>query len=121
MSNPSEWELGPSVMISGVCLLGRLGGIRPEQSITQAFFHAGINAFFCATRSTGSEAKAGPLEEALIFEDLSTGEAIRNDKRTNTEVPTYYVRTLYGDPAFNPYEPGNGYSDQGRPILMRGI
>ena len=118
MSNPSEWELGPSVMISGVCLLGRLGGIRPEQSITQAFFHAGINAFFCATRSTGSEAKAGPLEEALIFEDLSTGEAIRNDKRTNTEVPTYYVRTLYGDPAFNPYEPGNGYSDQGRPILL---
>lgn len=118
MERPFEWELGPSVFNSGVCLLGRIGGLRPEQSITQAFFASGINAFFCATRSTGSEAKAGPIEEALLFDDLSVGEAIRKDKRDNPEVPTYFVRTLYGDPAFNPYEPENGYTDQGRPVLM---
>ena len=113
MGDQGDWELGPSVFNSGVCLLGRLGGLRPEQSITQTFFHSGINAFFCATRSTGSEAKAGPIEEALLFEDLSTGEAIRKDKRDNPALPTYFVRTLYGDPAFNPYEPENGYGDQG--------
>ncbi|MFW3145895.1 MAG: hypothetical protein ACMUIE_03695 [Thermoplasmatota archaeon] len=118
MERPFDWELGPSVFNSGVCLLGRIGGLRPEQSITQAFFASGINAFFCATRSTGSEAKAGPIEEALLFDDLSVGEAIRKDKRDNPEVPTYFVRTLFGDPAFNPYEPENGYADQGRPLLM---
>ncbi|MGA1822629.1 MAG: C25 family cysteine peptidase [Thermoplasmatota archaeon] len=118
MNDPTEWEMGPSVFNSGVCLLGRLGGLRPFQSITQAFFHGGINAFFCATRSTGSEAKAGPIEEALLFEDLSVGEAIRKDKRDNPEVPTYFVRTLYGDPAFNPYEPENGYGDQGLAVLV---
>lgn len=117
MNDPADWEMGPSVFNSGVCLLGRLGGLRPFQSITQTFFHAGINAFFCATRSTGSEAKAGPIEEALLFEDLSVGEAIRKDKRDNPEVPTYYVRTLYGDPAFDPYEPENGYGDQGLAVL----
>ncbi len=116
----SDWELGPSVFNSGVCLLGRIGGLRPEQSITQAFFKAGINGFFCATRSTGQDARAGPIEEALLFDDLSMGEAIRKDKRDNLAPPTYYVRTLYGDPAFNPYEPENGYSDQGRPTLSIG-
>ncbi len=121
MREPLDWQLGPSVFNSGVCLLGRLGGLRPEQSITQAFFHAGINAFFCSTRSTGSEAKAGPIEEALLFEDLSTGEAIRKDKRDNPAPPTFFVRTLYGDPAFNPYEPENGYGDQGRPQTVRSL
>ncbi|MFO8050500.1 MAG: hypothetical protein R6V01_02230 [Thermoplasmatota archaeon] len=119
MENPSDWQLGPSVFNSGVCLLGRIGGLRPEQSITQAFFASGINAFFCATRSTGSEAKAGPIEEALIFDDLSVGEAVRKDKRDNPAVPTYFVRTLYGDPAFNPYEPSNGYGNQGRAELVK--
>ena len=121
IEDSADWELGPSVFNSGVCLLGRIGGLRPEQSITQAFFKAGINGFFCATRSTGQDAKAGPIEEALLFDDLSMGEAIRKDKRDNTAPPTYYVRTLYGDPAFNPYEPENGYSDQGRPTLLAPI
>jgi hypothetical protein len=121
LKDPLDWQLGPSVFNSGVCLLGRLGGLRPEQSITQAFFHSGINAFFCATRSTGSEAKAGPIEEALLLEDLSTGEAIRKDKRDNPEKPTFYVRTLYGDPAFDPYEPENGFGDQGRPGYVRSL
>jgi hypothetical protein len=121
LKEPADWELGPSVFNSGVCLLGRIGGLRPEQSITMAFMHAGINAFFCATRSTGSEAKAGPIEEALLIDDLTVGEAIRKDKTDNKEVPTYFVRTLYGDPAFDPYEPENGYGNQGRPGLIGAI
>jgi len=53
----------------------------------------------------------------LIVDDWSLGEALRGEKRIDQELPTYYVRTLYGDPAFNPYEPNNGFSNQGRPIL----
>jgi hypothetical protein len=121
LKEPGDWELGPSVFISGVCLLGRIGGLRPEQSITQTFIHAGVNAFFSATRSTGQDAKAGPIEEGLLFDDLSTGEALRKDKRENDELPTYFVRTLYGDPAFDPYEPENGYGDQGRPEKIRSL
>ncbi len=30
------------------------------------------------------------------------------------------VRNIYADPAFNPYEPENGFADQGRPLLVKG-
>ncbi len=119
MTNPTEWELGPSVLNSGVCIMGRIDGINPRQSITMAFLHAGINAFYSSTRSTGSEAKAGTIETSLLYDDISVGEALRLDKLTNTEPAGYYVRNLYADPAFNPYEPENGFSDQGRPVLIR--
>ncbi len=114
---PEDWELGPSTVVSGSCLLGRIDGIPPAQSITTAFIHAGINALFAATRSTGSEAKAGTIETSLIYDDVSVGEAMRADKLVNREAAAYYVRLCFGDPAFNPYEPENGYSDQGRPVL----
>jgi len=115
-----DWELGPSMMISGVCLLGRIDGIAPSQSITMSFLHSGINSFFTSSRSTGSESKAGTVERALVFEDFSVGEAWRADKNENQEPAAFYVRILFADPAFNPYEPGNGFSDQGRPVL-RGV
>lgn len=118
MTNPGEWELGPSVINSGVCIMGRIDGIPSAQSITMAFLHAGINAFYSSTRSTGSEAKAGTIETSLLYDDLSVGESLRLDKLTNTEPPAFYVRNLYADPAFNPYEPENGFSDQGRPVLI---
>ena len=97
--------------------MGRIDGVPPAQSITTAFIHSGINAFFSSTRSTGSEAKAGTIETSLLYDDISVGEALRLDKNTNTEPAAFFVRNLYADPAFNPYEPENGFSDQGRPIL----
>ncbi|UCH88597.1 MAG: hypothetical protein JSV49_10135 [Thermoplasmata archaeon] len=118
MKAPDDWELGPSMFLSGSCLLGRIDGIAPNQQITMAFIHAGVNAFFCATRTTGNEAKAGTIETSLLYQDVSTGEALRLDKTENTDPPAFYVRMLFGDPAFNPYEPENGYSDQGRPELI---
>jgi len=121
MKSPHDWELGPSTIITGVCLLGRIDGIPPRQSITFAFIHAGINAFFSSTRSTGNEAKAGTVEQSLLFDDVSVGEALRLDKLENQEPPAFYVRTLYADPAFNPYEPENGFGNQGRPILIAEI
>jgi len=118
MTNEDEWELGPSILNSGVCIMGRIDGIPSGQSITTAFIHAGINAFFSSTRSTGSEAKAGTIETSLLYDDISVGEALRLDKNTNTVPAAYFVRNLYADPAFNPYEPENGFSDQGRPVLL---
>ncbi|MFW3147180.1 MAG: M14 family zinc carboxypeptidase, partial [Thermoplasmatota archaeon] len=116
--SPGEWELGPSVIVTGACILGRIDDVPPMESMTMTFLHAGVNAFFGATRSTGSEAKAGVVERGLLYEDISVGEALRADKRENREPAAYWVRNLFGDPAFNPYEPENGYSNQGRPTLI---
>jgi len=116
--SPDEWELGPSVVVTGSCILGRIDNVPPFESMTMTFFHAGVNAFFGATRSTGSEAKAGTVERTLLYEDVSIGEALRADKKENTEPAAYWVRNLFGDPAFNPFEPENGYSDQGRPVII---
>ena len=41
----------------------------------------------------------------------------RKSNEDNPAEPTVYVRTLFADPAFNPYEPNNGFSDQGRPEI----
>jgi hypothetical protein len=115
---PADWELGPSTYVTGSCILGRIDGITPRQSMTFAFMHAGVNAFFSASRSTGSEAKAGTIEQSLLYDDISVGEALRLDKHTNQEPAAFYVRNLFADPAFNPYEPENGFSNQGRPELI---
>jgi hypothetical protein len=117
MKAPDDWDLGPSTYVTGSCIMGRIDGIPPHQSLTFAFMHAGVNAFFSASRSTGSEAKAGTIERSLLYDDISVGEALRLDKTVNQEPAAYYVRNLFGDPAFNPYEPENGFSDQGRPEL----
>ncbi len=112
-----DWELGPSTIVTGSCIMGRIDGIPPRQSLTFAFIHAGVNAFYSASRSTGSEAKAGTIERSLLYDDISVGEALRLDKTVNFEPAAFFVRNLFADPAFNPYEPENGFSDQGRPKL----
>jgi hypothetical protein len=109
------WELGPSFFISAACLMGRIDGIPADQSIALNFIHSGVNAFVGATRSTGSESGTRWMEWSLIYNDTSVGEALHHSMVVNPAVPTVYVRTLFADPAFNPYEPGNGFSDQGRP------
>ena len=107
----------PSVFMTSACLMGRIDGIPPEMSICLTLLHAGCNCFVGATRQTGSEAGLEAYENHLIVDNFSVGEALRGEKRVDKELPNYYVRTLYGDPAFNPYEPNNGFSNQGTPIL----
>ena len=104
----------PSIFLSSACLMGRVDGIPPQMNIGLTMLHAGCNGFIGATRETGSEAGLSTFENHLIIDNWSTGEALRGEKRVDQELPTYYVRTLYGDPAFNPYEPNNGFSSQGR-------
>jgi len=40
----SEMNLGPSVMWIDSCLCGKIGGVYPQNSISMAFIHAGLNA-----------------------------------------------------------------------------
>jgi hypothetical protein len=103
----------PSVFLSAACLMGRVDGLLPSMNIGLTMLHAGCNGFIGATRETGEEAGLTVLENHLIVDDMSLGEALRGEKQVDTELPTFYVRVLYGDPAFNPYEPNNGFSDQG--------
>ena len=100
----------PSVFLSSACLMARIDGVPLESTISMAFLHAGCNAFIGGTRETGSEAGLEPLEDKLIIDNYSIGEALRYEKQTDKELPTFYVRVLFGDPAFNPYEPLNGFS-----------
>ena len=109
----------PSIFLTSACLMGRIDGISPRNNIGLSMMHAGCNAFVGATRETGQEAGLEPFENYLILDDYSIGEALRGEKRIDKEPPTYYVRVLFGDPAFNPYEPNNGFSSQGRPVLAQ--
>jgi len=106
----------PSLFLSAACLMGRTDGLPPQMNIGLAMLHAGCNGFIGATRETGQESGLTVLEDHLIVDDWSIGEALRGEKRVDMELPTFYVRVLYGDPAFNPYEPQHGFSNQGRPI-----
>jgi len=108
----------PSIFLTSACLMGRIDGIPSEMNIGLAMIHAGCNGFVGATRETGQEAGLETFENHMIVDDWSIGEALRGEKRIDKELPTYYVRTLFGDPAFNPYEPNNGFHDQGRPIFI---
>jgi hypothetical protein len=109
----------PSIFLSSACLMGRIDGLPPQMNIGLTLIHAGCNCFVGATRETGSEAGLTIFEDHMIKDNYSAGEALRGEKRIDKEPPNYYVRTLYGDPAFNPYEPNNGFSLQGRPTLLQ--
>ena len=108
----------PSIFLSSACLMGRIDGLPPQMNIGLTLLHAGCNCFVGATRETGSEAGLTIFEDHMIKDNFSVGEALRGEKRVDKEPPNYYVRILYGDPAFNPYEPNNGFSNQGRPTLV---
>jgi len=112
-----DWTISrPNVVLTSACLMGRVDGVPPIMSIALSFLYAGSNAFIGATRETGREAGLTVLENHLIIDDYSLGEALRGEKQVDTQGPTYYVRCLFGDPAFNPYDPLNGFSNQGNPI-----
>jgi len=167
-------DYGPSMAFIESCLVGKTEGLSPYNTLSQAFVHAGVDAFIASTRYT---ADPGYLEPGLIFEgfgiwgyinaslhlvlkgeypdlhfgsliahdyildlienDSTTGMALRDAKNaylpqdanstflwtpplgdklyseggTKTLDKKYvaiHEFVLYGDPAFNPYEPVNG-------------
>ena len=54
----------PSVAFIESCLVGKIEGLLPENCLSQAYLHAGVNAFIAASRYT---ADPGYLEPGLIF------------------------------------------------------
>jgi hypothetical protein len=119
VAHAKNWVyLKPSIFLTSACLMGRTDGLPPEMNIGLAMLHAGCNGFVGATRETGQESGLTILENHLIVDNWSLGEALRGEKRVDAEPPSFYVRVLYGDPAFNPYEPQNGFGDQGRSVFI---
>jgi hypothetical protein len=118
VAHAKDWVYDrPNIFLTSACLLGRVDGLPPQENIGLAMLHAGCNGFVGATRETGSESGLTVLENHLIVDDWSIGAALRGEKQVDQEQPTFYVRTLYGDPAFNPFEPQHGFSSQGRPMF----
>jgi len=97
-------EIPPAIILTAACLMGRIDGIVLNESIALAFIHSGAVAFIGATRETGKEAKLDWIENDLLQNDTSIGEAFIHSKMME-EMPTKAARILYGDPALNPYEP----------------
>ena len=51
---------GPSVMYVVSCITGRTDGLEPENTISQSFLHAGVNAYIGATRVTADPGYLDP-------------------------------------------------------------
>jgi hypothetical protein len=153
-------EFGPSTMFLQSCITGRIDGLLPENCLTQAYLHAGINAIVAPTRHQGiiftglkpleffkaslkylvnkeyPDLHFGSLIAEdymlnLIEDDATVGMALRNAKNTymskdadfsfrlgplltakmekhmDIKNTCHKGFTLYGDPAFNPYQPIN--------------
>ena len=62
--NVENMNFGPSVVYVESCIVGRIDGLQPENCLSQAYLHAGVNAFVAASRVT---ADPGYLEPGLIF------------------------------------------------------
>ncbi len=107
VSKVRRWSVQPMVFMTGMCHTGRIDGIPGTEALSQAFVHAGVNAYLGATRATGSESSTAVMEDALILKNMSIGEAFRELKRDQQAPPSFYIRTLYADPAWNPFEPNN--------------
>jgi len=98
------YKMNPSIILTSACLMGRIDGIPQNGSIAMAFIHAGSIAFIGATRETGKEAIMEIIEDNLLKNNTTIGEAVLKSKLSE-EMPTKVARVLYGDPAFNPAEP----------------
>ena len=108
-SHAKHFNMQPSLILTSACLMGRIDGIPLDENIALSFIHAGAAAFIGATRETGKEAELEIIEDCLIKNNTSIGEALLHAKIFDAP-PTKYARVLYGDPAFNPYEPENCYN-----------
>lgn len=106
------------------CQTGKVDNVSVEKGVVYTFIHNGIASYIAPTR-TAFTGWILPFEDwnanllgRLFFEELvknlTVGEALVNAKHRYYELCkeknlndslTLYEFVLYGDPAFNPYEP----------------
>ncbi len=113
-SDVRNWNMGPSVLILTSCSAGRIDVGDITTTISLNFIDSGVNSYFGGMRTeyTGSSPFLGmDIMESMVSEDLTIGLANRNAKNlfmeTYAETEYYHsgIRQVYGDPAFDPYEP----------------
>ena len=92
-----DMDFGPSTMYMISCVVGRMDGLHPENSLALTYMHGGMNAYIGATRSTYGWLDAGSdgdvrldsegavlmgeyFSEYVLAEDQSVGLALRNAK-----------------------------------------
>ena len=113
-------DLNPSVMVLLSCSGARIDGLPPENYVPLAFMHSGINAYIGGTRAEGINTVCETIWMYLIDKNKSVGMALKDMKSDligeDMWEGSYYgdwgtyaagINVLYGDPAFNPYEPCN--------------
>jgi len=154
----ANMDFGPSTLFLQSCITGRIDGLLPENCLTQAYLHSGMNAIVAPTRHQGIVFPGiTPLEfmktsinylikeeypdlhfgaliaeeffNNLIQDDATVGMAFRTAKNNFLQIDgdfafitgaklltqkeenmdlkhaCHRVWILYGDPAFNPYQP----------------
>lgn len=74
--NVENMNLGPSFLWIESCICGKLDGMYPKQSITQAFLHAGCNVIVAST--TTSSIPGGYLEPKKTMYDFPGQALLRN-------------------------------------------
>jgi len=117
--SPSEvrkWNMGPSTIILVACSAARIDWYDQKNTLSMAFSDSGTNAYIGGMRDESASQSATISQyvlDALVKENLSCGLAVKNAKNRWVEDgyqnAFYYsgMKILYGDPAFNPYEPCN--------------
>lgn len=112
-SDVRNWDLGPSIQVLTSCSAARTDVSEIEETISLAFIEVGENAFIGGTRTESSGSSptlSSYFIEGIVSSDETIGIAHRDAKNryTNGSENRYddsAIRVLYGDPAFNPYQP----------------
>lgn len=64
-----DMEFGPSVIFVESCITGRTDGLKPENTLSQAYIHAGVNTYIGASRFTADPGylPPRPFKDGLGF------------------------------------------------------
>ena len=110
-SDVRNWDMGPSVQVLTSCSVARIDVSDIENTISLTFIEVGVNAFIGGTRTESGDSctlSANAIELMVSF-DEPVGIACRDAKNQFNDVDTSYehsaMRVLYGEPAFDPYQP----------------
>jgi hypothetical protein len=91
-----DMNFGPSTIYMISCVVGRIDGLDPENSLAMAYMHGGVNAYIGATRSTygwvdvdnvdvrldseGAVLMGEFFSQYVLAEDMTVGMALRDAK-----------------------------------------
>ena len=96
--NVENMDLGPSFLWIESCICGKLDGVYPTQSITQAYLHAGCNAIIAST--TTSNIPGGYLEPKNTMYDFPGQAFARYLKWNKNARQGIYPDQHFGDKIF---------------------